>query len=242
MIIYDQMNKQFSIIIPVLHESLIINELIGHLRTLEMAEECELIVVDGSPGGDTLNSVADKELRGLSSPPGRAKQMNAGARAASGDILLFLHADTHLPADSLTQIDLVMSESRYIGGAFNLGIFPHRWIYRLIAAVASARSRLTRIPYGDQAIFIRKEAFRRLGCYPEIPIMEDVALMQRIKKSGGKIYIIPRCVTTSPRKWEQEGIIYATLRNWFLLAAYYLGVSPAKLAGHYISGEKKNDR
>lgn len=236
------MNTRFSIIIPVLHESLIISNLIGHLRSLEMAEECEVIVVDGSPARDTLKTITSEDVLCLSSPQGRARQMNAGAAAASGDILIFLHADTYLPVDALTQIDMVMSGSRYIGGAFNLEIFSHRWIYRLIAAAASVRSRFTRIPYGDQAIFIREEAFRRLGCYQEIPIMEDVALMRRIKKSGGRIHIISRCVATSPRRWEQEGILYATLRNWFLLAAYYLGVSPATLAGHYTSGEKKNDR
>ncbi|MBI4634213.1 MAG: TIGR04283 family arsenosugar biosynthesis glycosyltransferase [Deltaproteobacteria bacterium] len=236
------MNKRVSIIIPVLHEALIINDLIVHLRGLERAEKSELIVVDGGAAEDTLDAIADKEVRRLTAPPGRARQMNTGAAAASGDILLFLHADTRLPADALTLIDLVMSGSRYWGGAFNLGISSPRWIYRFIAAAASIRSRLTRIPYGDQAIFIGKEVLQHLGSYPEIPLMEDVALMQRIKKSGGKIYIIPRCVATSPRRWEQEGIIYATLRNRFLLMAYCLGVPPAKLAGHYTNGERKNDR
>lgn len=232
------MNKRFSIIIPVLHEARDINDLLGHLRTLENAEKSELIVVDGSAAGDTLKAITDSAICCLSSPPGRAGQMNAGAAVSSGDILLFLHADTHLPPDALTRIDQIISKSEYIGGAFDLGIFSHRWIYRLIAAAASARSRLTRIPYGDQAIFIRKEAFRRLGCYPDIPIMEDVALMRRIKKSGGRICIIPRCVATSSRRWEQEGIIYTTLRNWFLLAAYTLGVPPDKLARHYRNREK----
>ncbi len=239
---YNQMNKRFSIIIPVLHESFGINDLIGHLRELEHAEESELIVVDGSAAGDTLNALTDGTALRLSCPPGRARQMNTGASEASGDILLFLHADTHLPADALTLIDLVMSNGMYAGGAFDLGIDSCRWIYRLIAAAASMRSRLTRIPYGDQAIFIRKEVFQNLGGYPEIPLMEDVALMRQIKQSGGKIHIIPRSVATSARRWEEEGIIHATLRNWFLIAAYLRGVSPAKLAGHYTSGEKKNDR
>ena len=236
------MNKRFSIIIPVLHEGRGINDLIGHLRELETAEESELIVVDGGVTGDTINAITDGAALRLSCAPGRSRQMNTGAAAASGDILLFLHADTRLPADALTRINAAMERPTYIGGAFNLGIRSSRWIYRIIEAAASARSRLTRIPYGDQAIFIRKEAFQRLGGYPEIPIMEDVAIMRRIKKSGGRIHIISRCVATSPRRWEQEGILYTTLRNWFLLAAYYLGVSPTKLAGHYTSGEKTDDR
>lgn len=220
------MSKQFSIIIPVLHESRGINDLVRHLRALENAEKCELIVVDGSAEADTVRVIADSDVLRLSASPGRAKQMNAGAAAASGDILLFLHADTYLPDDALTQIDRVMNDGMYAGGAFDLGIDAPRQIYRLIAAVASARARFTRIPYGDQAIFIKKKTFHRLGCYPEIPIMEDVALMEQIKKSGGRIYIVPRCVATSPRRWEQKGIIRTTMGNWFLLATYYLGVSP----------------
>jgi rSAM/selenodomain-associated transferase 2/rSAM/selenodomain-associated transferase 1 len=227
------MRKRFSIIIPVLHESPDINDLIGHLQELENAKESELIVVDGSPEGDTINAIAHQEVRRLTAPPGRARQMNAGAAAASGDILLFLHADTRLPADALTRIDQVMKETTCPGGAFKLGIPSPRWIYRLIAVAANARSRLTRIPYGDQAIFIRKDAFRSLGCYPEIPLMEDVALMQRIKQSGGRIRIIPRYVATSPRRWEEEGILYTTLRNWLLITAYCLGVPPDKLVRHY---------
>ena len=234
------MRKRFSIIIPVLHEAPGINDLIGHLRELEAAETSELIVVDGSTAGDTLEAIADGDVCRLSSPPGRAKQMNAGAAVAAGDILIFLHADTYLPAAALPMVDQVMQEAMYMGGAFDLAISSRRWIYRLIAAGASLRSRLTRIPYGDQAIFLRKNVFRRLGGYPEIPIMEDVAIMRRIRKSGGRIYIIPRCVVTSPRRWEQEGVFYGTLRNWFLLIAYHLGASPEKLARYYKSGVKEH--
>lgn len=235
------MRKRFSIIIPVLHEGKGINDLIGDLRELEGAQESELIIVDGSPEEDTLQAIADSDVRRLSSLPGRARQMNAGAAVAVGDILIFLHADTRLPADALKLIDEIMDSEKYVGGAFNLGILSRRWIYRLIADIASLRSRITRIPYGDQAIFLRKDKFLHLGCYPEIPLMEDVALMRRIKKRGGRIYILPQRVATSPRRWAEEGALYTTLRNWLLLTAYYLGASPEKMARYYRNRKKPDD-
>lgn len=227
------MSMRFSVIIPVLHEVSGINDLLGHLRRLEDAGHCEIIIVDGSADQDTLLSITASDVICLSSPPGRARQMNVGAASASGAVLIFLHADTRLPADALLLIGQAMTDTAYWGGAFNLGISSSKWIYRLIAWIASLRSRLTRIPYGDQAIFIRRDAFRNLGGFPIIPIMEDVALMRQIKKIGGKITIIPRPVATSPRRWEGEGVLYATLRNWLLLVAYMLGRPPEKLARYY---------
>ena len=227
------MGKRFSIIIPVLHEAAGINELLCHLGCLEGVGLCETLVVDGSSDQDTLGAIRAGGIIRLAAAPGRAGQMNAGAAAASGDILIFLHADTRLPADALLLISRAMKGSAYWGGAFSLGISSGRWIYRLIARTASWRSRLTRIPYGDQAIFVRRDIFRKLGGYPAIPIMEDVALMRQIKKEGGRITIIPCPVATSPRRWEREGVLYATLRNWLLLAVYLSGGSPDKLARYY---------
>ena len=227
------MSMRFSVIIPVLHEAAGINDLLDHLRRLKGAGHCEIIVVDGSADQNTVLSIAASDVICLSSPPGRARQMNAGAALASGDVLIFLHADTRLPADALLLIGRAITGSAYWGGAFNLGISSGKWIYRLIAWIASLRSRLTRIPYGDQGIFIRRAAFRNLGGFPVIPIMEDVALMRQIKKRGGKITIIPRPVATSSRRWESEGVLCATLRHWLLLAAYMLGRLPEKLARYY---------
>jgi rSAM/selenodomain-associated transferase 2 len=225
--------KTFSIIIPVLHEAAVINDLLAHLRQLEDAGQSEIIVVDGSPVRDTLQVIAGSSVLRLTSPPGRARQMNTGAARATGNILIFLHADTRLPANALPLIKRAMAASACWGGAFNLGFSSGEWVYRVIARIASLRSRLTRIPYGDQALFISRAAFRRLGGYPLIPIMEDVALMRLIKKEGGRITIIPQAVATSPRRWESEGIIFTTLRNWLLLASYLLGKSPEKLARYY---------
>jgi len=227
------MSKRFSIIIPVLHEAAGINGLLDHLRRLDDAGQCEIIIVDGGAGQNTLESIKGSGIIGLASPPGRAKQMNAGAASATGDVFIFLHADTRLPADALPLMSRALTDSSCCAGAFSLAINSDKWIYRLIAATASLRSRLTRIPYGDQAIFIRRDDFRKLGGYPAIPIMEDVDLMRRIKKRGGKIAILAHPVTTSPRRWEREGVLRCTLRNWLLLTAYLLGRPPEKLARYY---------
>ena len=229
--------KSFSIIIPVLNEVDTINSLIARLKDLPGAESGEVIVVDGSPEENTLKVINDVHIYCLSSAPGRARQMNAGAAAASGEILIFLHADTWPPTEALELIDGVMAQPDPVGGAFDLGIRSNRLILKLIAATASLRSRLTRIPYGDQIIFIRRTIFYELGGFPDIPLMEDVALMQKIKKFGGRIHLIPKRVCTSPRRWEKEGVLRATLRNWILLAAYYQGVSPEKLERYYRSGK-----
>jgi rSAM/selenodomain-associated transferase 1 len=126
-----------------------------------------------------------------------------------------------------------------VGGAFDLAIASSRWILQMIARVASVRSRLTRLPYGDQAIFIRRSAFLDLGGYPEIPIMEDVALMRSIRRRGWRIRILPDRVLTSARRWEREGVWRCTLRNWTMLLAYFAGVSPWTLLAWYVPERSK---
>ena len=228
--------KPYSIIIPVLNESLVINDLIDHLRGLPEAEKAEIILSDG-PGGDTLMAVRDHAVHRLTSPAGRARQMNAGATIATGEVLIFLHADTRLPREAFSLIGQALENPDVVGGAFDLGIDSDRIVFRVIAIVASIRSRLTRIPYGDQAIFIRRSCFERLGGFPEIPLMEDVALMREIKREGGRIHIVADRVRASTRRWDKEGILYTTLRNWVLLGAYLAGVSPEKLIKYYRMGK-----
>jgi rSAM/selenodomain-associated transferase 2 len=227
------LTKRFSIILPVLNERDIINPLLDHLESLEGSENCEFIVADGSPDGGTIEAVTRWGTQCVKSPPGRASQMNAGAATARGEILIFLHADTRLPRQALERIDQIMTPRTLIGGAFDLRVDTERPMLKTIARIASLRSRLTRIPYGDQAIFVRRDYFHQMGGYPVIPLMEDVALMRRIKRAGGRIGFIPEPVITSARRWEQEGILYTTVRNWFLLSAYILGVAPEKLAKYY---------
>ncbi len=229
---------QFSIIVPALHESDRINLLIDRLNSLECSEGREIVVVDGSPEADTIEAIQCEKVIKMRSAKGRGRQMNMGASVATGEILIFLHADTELPAGALRKIASVMGQDKYVGGAFELGIKSEKFTHRSWARLASIRCRLTRIPYGDQAIFIRRDYFMRIGAYREIPLMEDVELMRRIKRFGDKICILPDRVMTSARRWEEEGFLYVSLRNTTLLTLYILGVSPEKLAPFYKSEYK----
>ena len=228
-----------SIIVPVLHEAERINDLIGHLRQLDSEKSSEIIVVDGAPEKDTLQAIRDDRITKILTEKGRARQMNAGAIAAKGDILIFLHADTELPLSTLNRMNEFISRNQYVGGAFDLGIKSDKQIYRVIAFLGSLRSRLNRIPYGDQAIFVRRDYFNKMGGYKDIPLMEDAELMRRMKRSGEKILIFRDRVMTSPRRWEEEGLIYCILRNWTLQILYFLGVSPHKLVKYYKSDHPK---
>jgi rSAM/selenodomain-associated transferase 2 len=224
---------RFSIIVPALHESDTINSLIEHLERLEYDAGREIIVVDGSPDMDTIQAIGKKSVIKIVAPKGRARQMNMGASVANGEILVFLHADTELPRDALTKIDTAMAQGYYIGGSFELDIKSERFRFKLLSRLASIRCHLTRIPYGDQAIFIKRDYFNTIGGYRDIPLMEDVELMRRIKRRGDRICILPDRVMTSPRRWEQEGFAYVNLRNAALFTMYLLGVSPEKLASFY---------
>ena len=220
---------------PVFHEGERINQLIEHLNRLDFEKDFEIIVVDGAQEKDTLKAIHATNAIKISSENGRARQMNAGASVAKGEILIFLHADTELPIQALKKIHSLIERREYVGGAFDLGIKSDKIIFKVIATLSSLRSRLNRIPFGDQAIFIRREFFKKIGGYKEIPLMEDMELMRRIKKSGNKIWILYDRVMTSPRRWEKEGLVCCTLRNWTLQMLYFLGVSPHKLIHFYKS-------
>jgi rSAM/selenodomain-associated transferase 2 len=232
---FNMVHPTFSIIVPVLHEAERIIDLIGHLRQLDPEKSSEIIVVDGAPEGDTLHAIHDDRITKISSEKGRARQMNAGFFAAKGDILIFLHADTELPFSALKRMNAFINRNEFVGGAFDLGIKSDKMIFKVIAFLGSLRSRLNRIPYGDQAIFIRRDYFSEIGGYKDIPLMEDVELMQRVKRSGKKILMFHDRVMTSPRRWEEEGLLYCILRNWALQILYFLGVSPHKLVNFYKS-------
>lgn len=220
------MQPELSIIIPVLYEGANILPLVEHLRIIAEDVSYEAIVVDGDPDGSTLQYLPP-DIRGITAPAGRGSQMNAGAQLAQAPTLLFLHADTRLPQTGLTQVCSTMD--RTAAGAFDLGIDSPRVSLQWISRVASLRSRLTRIPYGDQAIFVDRATFMSVGGFPNIPIMEDIALMQQLKQQRIPIRIMRDRVLVSPRRWEQEGIFLCTLRNWLMLGLYTLGVSPHRL-------------
>jgi rSAM/selenodomain-associated transferase 2 len=224
---------RISVIVPVINEAGGINQLIEHLGSLRKGNDIEIIVSDGDPQGRTINAIKDDRVTRVSSGKGRGMQMNKGAAAATGEILLFLHADTSLPSGAFEKIAAVMRTGFYAGGAFDLGIDSCRIALKIVEQAASLRARITRIPYGDQAIFIRRDIFQDMCGYMDFPIMEDVDLMQRLKRAGRPIIIIAQKVRTSPRRWEREGVAYCTVRNWALVTLYMMGVSPEKLARFY---------
>lgn len=192
----------------------------------------EIIIVDGDPEGSTINQLSDPFIQKIISSKGRALQQNQGAKHAKGEVLLFLHADTILPHDFYRLIMDAIGAG-FFCGAFDLYINSSHPLIQIISKVASFRSRLTGIPYGDQAIFLKKELFCRIHGYPEIPIMEDIALMQKIKKSRAPFKILPRTVSTSARRWIKQGIVYTMIRNPLLALLYYSGVSPKFLVKFY---------
>ncbi len=227
------MKPMISIIIPALDEADRINRTIVQIKTTDKNADTEIIVVDGDPSETTLRAIADPDVTKTKASSGRSVQMNAGAEKAAGEILLFLHADTILPETAVRSILDVCRDSGTVGGAFDLAIDAPGPAFRIIEKAASIRSRLTHIPYGDQAIFIKAGCFRELGGFTEMPLMEDIDLMRRIKKRGYRIRLIPEPVTTSARRWKKEGLIYTTLRNWILSTLFYAGVHPEKLKKYY---------
>ncbi len=227
---------EVSIILPVFNEAGRINEVIDHVRTRDCVNTPQIIVVDGDPAGGTINAIRAEGIVKMISAKGRARQMNSGAQCASGDILLFLHADTLLPNHALVAIAAAMRDNRFVAGAFDLGINSDRPIFRVTEKYVFLRTRLTRVPFGDQAIFIRRAYFENIGGYQDIPLMEDVEIMGRIRKRGDRICIIPARILTSPRRWEKEGILSCTFRNWTIQMLYALGVPPEQLQKWYREG------
>ena len=227
------MNPYLSIVIPALNESETINRTLTHLVGRPTFKNAEIIVVDGNPACNTLDAITLAGVKKASAKHGRGGQMNHGAQMATGEMLLFLHADTFLEKGALKQIVETGQRSRIAGGAFRLAICSERSVFRVIETMVKLRTHLTRIPYGDQAIFLKTKRFYQIGCFKEIPIMEDVELMQRIKKRGWEIALLPQRAYTSPRRWHSEGVVRCTCRNWTIMLLFLMGVSPRYLARYY---------
>lgn len=217
-----------SVVIPVMDEAAVIEKV---LRELNKDVTTETIVSDGGSNDATV-AIAGRFAKIVHSLPGRGTQMNSGAEAATGDIILFLHADTVLPDQWKEKVLSSMNDKAMVAGAFSLSIDSNRFSLRVIAAAANIRSRLSRTPYGDQGIFVRRAAFEKADGFKNIPIMEDVDLMRRLGKIG-RIVILKDKVMASARRWEREGVVYTTFRNWLLLSLYYMGVAPEKLYKFY---------
>ncbi len=216
-----------SIIIPVLNEASNLRRLLPSLPG--KCPGAELIVVDGGSSDGTVEVVQQfPTARLVASRRGRARQMNAGAREARGNILLFLHADTFLPDGAGDAIQAALADPRIVWGRFDVRLDSPRAIFQIIAFFVNLRSRLTRIATGDQALFVRKAVFAQMGGFPDIPLMEDVELTKRLKRHGD-IAILRPPVTVSARKWEREGVLRTILLMWTLRLLYFFGVSTARL-------------
>ncbi len=216
---------RISIIIPTLNESAIIARALTAVRK---GRDIEIIVADGGSVDGTVKLARSFRVRTVVSGPGRARQMNAGAEVSEGDALLFLHADTLLPDGYDGHIRRALARPGAVAGAFSLSIDSSAAGLRLIERLANWRSRVLGLPYGDQAVFVKTDAFRAVGGFPDMPIMEDFELMRRLK-GAGKIEIVPLPAVTSARRWERTGVLKMTLINQAVIAAYYMGVPPEKI-------------
>ena len=222
---------RLSIILPVLDEEAEIAATLRELTALR-ARGAEVIVVDGGSRDRTVELARPLCDRLIAAPRGRAAQMNAGASAAGGDVLLFLHADTRLPADADRLVRDGLAACGRAWGRFDVRIVGRHPLFPLIGATMNLRSRLTGIATGDQAIFVDNTAFAATGGFPDIALMEDIVLSRRLKRLGRPLCIAARALT-SGRRWEKHGVVRTILTMWRLRLAFFLGAAPAKLAASY---------
>ena len=226
-------------IIPALDEEASIARVI---RSCREAGPCEVVVVDGGSRDRTVEIARGEADAVIAAPRGRAAQMNAGAAVARGEVLLFLHADTLLPGRSVPAVLDALQDPEVIGGAFRVRLAASPGAGRYVRAtlgvtgrMIGARAAVSRSYSGDQAIFARAEAFRAVGGFPEIPLMEDVELSRRMRRAG-KTVLLPLRVETSGRRWEAWGPLRTVLFMWRLRIGHLLGRTPSRCADAYRRG------
>ena len=216
-----------SLVVPVRNEARQLEALIAQLRGLGG----ETVVVDGESTDGTFEALQAAGMRVIQSPRGRARQMNAGAAASQGEILLFLHADTQLPTDALARIKTSIGRG-YQWGRFDVRIEGGHFMLKVVGAMMNVRSRLTGIATGDQAIFVSRRAFEAVGGFPDQPLMEDIEISKRLRALGPAACLRDR-VITSGRRWETQGVWRTIFLMWRLRWAYWRGVAAADLAALY---------
>ncbi len=217
---------RISVIIPVRNEA---DNLPALLRSLVGAGVHEVIVVDGQSDDDSVDVARQSGATVLSCPPSRGRQLKLGAETASGDVILFLHADSILPPGFADQILHIAHQPGVSAGAFRLEIDAAGVVYRVIERLVQFRSRWLGLPYGDQAIFLTRASYDAVGGIASIPAMEDYDLVRRLRRLG-RIVLAPTAVKTSPRRWQRDGVIRTTLLNLRCVLATMCGVHPERIA------------
>ncbi|HEX5386747.1 MAG TPA: TIGR04283 family arsenosugar biosynthesis glycosyltransferase [Gemmatimonadales bacterium] len=230
---------EVSVVIPTLDEAGAIGHLLDDLSTL--APPHEVIVADGGSGDGTPAVAAARGARVIEGPRGRGGQLRAGAAAARAPVLCFLHADVRLDTAALAALEQVVRTRAPGAHAFRLRIDGAGFGFRLIECGANARSAWCRLPYGDQGLVVSRAEYEAAGGYPAVPLMEDVALVRALGRITS-VRLLPAAVRVSARRWERDGLIRRTLRNWGLLAAYLAGTSPERLAKRYRAAAEPDKR
>lgn len=218
------------IVVPVLNESATLAEQLSRLKVLR-EQGAEVVLVDGGSADNTRELVRAAGFMLIDSERGRALQMNAGARAVSSDVLIFLHADTRLPTGALLQVEQHLRRDRQ-WGRFDVQITGASAWLAVIACLMNIRSRLTGIATGDQTLFMTREAFDTVGGFPVQPLMEDIEMSKRLKRLSPPVCLSAR-VETSGRRWEQHGVWKTILLMWRLRWAYWRGTPASELARLY---------
>lgn len=222
---------KLSFIIPVLNESENIRRILQPMTAFRHNGH-EVIIVDGGSHDNTVELSQPLVDQVIESAKGRAKQMNNGASQATGDVLVFLHADTCLPEFATQMIETGLKKSNGLWGRFDVELSGSKSILRIIATVMNLRSRWTGIATGDQCIFVRREAFDKINGFPELSLMEDIALSKQLKKLSRPVCLRDKVITSS-RRWEQQGVFQTILLMWYLRARYFFGSSTEKLEQIY---------
>ncbi len=220
------MNGTISVIIPTLNEG---RRIAMAIRRIQGSDAAEVIVVDGGSDDGTADIARETGATVLSEPANRGRQQNLGARHAKGSILLFLHADTVLPADFCGQVRETLAMPGVSAGAFRFGLDAEGWKLRLVERIVGLRCRLLRLPYGDQALFVSAKSFRKAGGFADLPVMEDFDLIRRLRALG-RIQLARGVAVTSARRWIREGVVQVTWRHQLCILGYYARVAPERLA------------
>jgi rSAM/selenodomain-associated transferase 2 len=223
------MALRISVVIPALNEAACIERAVASAWT---AGVDEVLVVDGASHDATVALAKSSGARVVEGEQGRAQQQNLGAAESEGDVLLFLHADNWLAAEVGQQVRDCLAAEEVLGGAFVQRIESAGFLYRLLERGNAARVRWSGLAYGDQAIFMRKNVFQQLDCFPPVKLMEDLLLMRAFRKKTQPV-LLPGPVYVDPRRWQHRGVVRQTFRNWALLTAHGLGVAPDRLAQFY---------